>query len=106
MFDNAQSRSWGNSQDSTGKMFRVFRGFCVIVSTFVSGCLFFRFVFCLVLHYLFFYLFSRQPDDLAVDRFVVYEERYRDIREAMTRTTLSASPRELAVALEVGFQLF
>ena len=66
----------------------------------------FRFVFRLVLLYFFFYLFSHQPDDVAVDRFVVYEERYRDIREAITRLTLSANPKELAVALEVCFQQF
>ena len=48
-----------------------------------------------------FCVFVSQAEELTADRFVVYEDQYVDIREAMTRTALAANHNELATALQV-----
>ena len=46
-----------------------------------------------------------QAEELA-DRFVVYEDHYVDIREAMARTALAANDNELTTALQVRSVFF
>ena len=45
--------------------------------------------------------FPLQEKDLVPDRFIVYGEHYKKIREAMAKTVLGASHRELTATLEV-----
>ena len=45
--------------------------------------------------------FLFQQEDLVPDRFVIYGEDYKKIREAMAETVLSASQRELTEVLQV-----
>ena len=52
------------------------------------------FLFC-------FCVFVYQAEEQTGDRFIVYEDHYVDIREAMTRTALAANDNELTTALQV-----
>ena len=42
-----------------------------------------------------------QQEDLVPDRFVIYGEDYKKVREAMAKTVLSATHRELTEVLQV-----
>ena len=46
-------------------------------------------------------LFPLKEEDLFPDRFIIYGERYKKIREAEAKTVLSGSHRELIATLEV-----
>ena len=46
-------------------------------------------------------LFSLQQEDLVPDRFIIYGEDYKKIREAIAKTVLSGSHRELTATFEV-----
>ena len=46
-------------------------------------------------------MFLFQQEDLVPDRFVIYGEDYKKVREAMAKTVLSASHRELTEVLQV-----
>ena len=48
-----------------------------------------------------FCVFVSQAEELTADRFVVYEDHYVDIREAMARTALATNDNELTTALKV-----
>ena len=45
--------------------------------------------------------FLFQQEDLVPDRFVIYGEDYKKVREAMAKTVLSATHRELTEVLQV-----
>ena len=47
------------------------------------------------------WLFVFQEEDTVPDRFVIYGEEYKKIREAMAKTVLGGTNRELTDALEV-----
>ena len=42
-----------------------------------------------------------QQGDIVPDRFIIYGEEYKKIREAMAETVLSSTPKELNSALQV-----
>ena len=42
-----------------------------------------------------------QEEDLVPDRFIIYGENYKKIREAVAKTVLRGSHRELTATLEV-----
>ena len=46
-------------------------------------------------------MFLFQQEDLVPDRFVIYGEDYKKVREAMAKTVLSATHRELTEVLQV-----
>ena len=45
--------------------------------------------------------FSFQEEDLVPDRFIIYGEHYKKIREAVAKTVLSGSHKELTTTFEV-----
>ena len=47
------------------------------------------------------YLFPLKQEDLVPDRFIIYGEHYKEIREAVAKTVLSGSHSELIATLEV-----
>ena len=46
-------------------------------------------------------MFLFQQEDLVPDRFMIYGEHYKKVREAMAETVLSAMPRKLTEVLQV-----
>ena len=46
-------------------------------------------------------MFFFQQEDLVPVRFVIYGEYYKKVREAMAKTVLSATHRELTKVLQV-----
>ena len=46
-------------------------------------------------------LFPSQEADLVPDRFIIYGENYKKIREAVAETVLSGSHKDLTATLEV-----
>lgn len=46
-------------------------------------------------------MFLFQQEDLVPDMFVIYGEDYKKVREAMAKTVLSATHRELTEVLQV-----
>ena len=66
-----------------------------------SAWVYFTRSFLLVFICLLVWLFVFQDEDNVPDRFVIYGEEYKKIREAMAKTVLGGTNRELTDALKV-----
>ena len=53
------------------------------------------------MHFIYFRFFLFRQGDIVPDRFIIYGEEYKKIREAMAETVLSGTPKELNSALQV-----
>ena len=54
--------------------------------------------------YIFINNFQQDAELMNLDRFLVYEELYREVRDAIARATLSGDTDELVASLEVNYK--